>query len=75
MLPGRSLKSPGIIGTLVDAAFSHTSPASPPRWAEVGGGMRLPGWTKDTVLASVIASITPNQTTTYVSRRGVTQAL
>ena len=69
-------KGPSITGTLIDAPFSYTSPglSSAMDWAEVGGGVRLPAWTNGAVLASVTASITPNQTTTYVSRLGVTQA-
>ena len=43
-------------------------------WAEAGGGVRLPAWNNGAVTVSVTTSITPNQTTTYVSRLGVVQA-
>jgi len=69
-------KGPNISGTLIDAAFSCTAPglSSARDWAEVGGGVRLPAWNNGAVTASVTASITPNQTTTYVARLGVVQA-
>jgi len=69
-------KGANISGTLIDAAFSYTAPgiSSARDWAEVGGGIRLPVWNTGAVTASVTASITPNQATTYVSRLGVVQA-
>lgn len=67
---------PNITGTLIDAPFSFTSPglSSARDWTEVGGGVRLPIWDRGAMTASVTASITPHQTTTYVSRVGVSQA-
>lgn len=69
-------RGPNITGTLIDAPFSFTSPglSSARDWAEVGGGVRLPIWDRGAMTASVTASITPHQTTTYVSRVGVSQA-
>jgi probable HAF family extracellular repeat protein len=69
-------KGANISGTLIDAPFSYTAPglSSAKDWAEVGGGIRLPAWNNGAATASVTASITPNQTTTYVSRLGVVQA-
>jgi uncharacterized protein YhjY with autotransporter beta-barrel domain len=70
-------KNPSIAGTLIDAQFSFTAPglSSAKDWAEIGGGVRLPITTNGGALtASLTASITPNQSTTYVSRVGVTQA-
>ncbi|MCP4618306.1 MAG: autotransporter domain-containing protein [Bradyrhizobium sp.] len=69
-------KGPGITGTLIDAQFSYTAPglSSAKDWAEIGGGVRVAAWTNGAVTGSVTASITPNQTTTYVSRLGVSQA-
>ncbi len=68
-------KGANITGTLVDAQFGFTSPglSSARDWAEVGGGVRLPVWNNGAVTASVTASLTPYQTTTYVSRLGVSQ--
>lgn len=70
-------KGASITGTLIDAQFSYTAPglSSAKDWAEVGGGVRLPVTANGGALtASLTASITPNQSTTYVSRVGVTQA-
>jgi uncharacterized protein YhjY with autotransporter beta-barrel domain len=70
-------KGTNITGTLVDAQFSFTAPglSSAKDWAEIGGGVRLPMTANGGALvASLTASITPNQSTTYVSRLGVTQA-
>jgi len=69
-------KGANISGTLIDAPFSDTAPglSSAEDWAEAGGGVRLPAWNNGAVTASVTASITPNQTTAYVSRLGVVQA-
>lgn len=68
-------RTPDIAGALLgtmDFTVSGFSVAKD--WAEVGGGVRLPAWTNGAVTASVTASLTPNQTTTYVSRLGVSQA-
>ena len=70
-------KSPSIAGTLIDALFSYTAPglSSAKDWAEIGGGVRLPMTANGGAFtASLTASITPSQSTTYVSRVGVTQA-
>jgi hypothetical protein len=69
-------KGANISGTLIDAPFPYTAPglSSAKDWAEVGGGIRLPAWSNGAVTVSVTTSITPNQTTTYVSRLGVVQA-
>jgi probable HAF family extracellular repeat protein len=68
-------KGANITGTLIDAPFAYTSPglSSGKDWAEVGGGVRLPVWNRGAATASVTASLTPNQTTTYVSRLGISQ--
>jgi probable HAF family extracellular repeat protein len=70
-------KSASITGTLIDAQFSFTAPglSSAKDWTEVGGGLRLPILAnRGAVTASITASITPHQSTTYVSRLGVTQS-
>lgn len=69
-------KGASITGTLIDAQFSYTAPglSSAKDWAEIGGGVRLPLWDRGAMTASVTASITPHQSTTYVSRLGVTQS-
>jgi probable HAF family extracellular repeat protein len=69
-------RGPNITGTLIDAPLSFTSPglSSARDWTEVGGGVRLPIWDRGAMTGSVTASITPHQTTTYVSRVGVSQA-
>jgi hypothetical protein len=69
-------KGANISGTLIDAPFSYAAPglSSAKDWAEAGGGIRLPAWSNGAVTVSVTTSITPNQTTTYVSRLGIVQA-
>jgi hypothetical protein len=60
-----------ITGTLIDAQFSYTAPglSSTKDWAEVGGGVRLPALSNGgAITASLTASITPHQSTTYASR-------
>jgi probable HAF family extracellular repeat protein len=67
--------NPDISGTLI-GLFSMTAPgiASATDWAELTGGVRLPVWNNGAVTASLTASVTPHQNSTYVSRLGITQA-
>jgi hypothetical protein len=43
-------------------------------WAEISGGVRYGAWRGGAVTASVTASVTPHQNTTYVTRVGASQA-
>ena len=63
----------GGIPSEIKAVCAESCGSSARDWAEAGGGVRLPAWNNGAVTA-VTASITPNQTTTYVSRLGVVQA-
>lgn len=43
-------------------------------WTELTAGARIPLWRNGSATASATASVTPNQTTTYLLRAGVAQA-